>query len=284
MTQGYARRAVEKANRDGFGALADSTKRCSHHELHRRTLSRWIALRLVRSEDADVRLLGRALSRTLSGEFSRHERSHLAAIDDARVTLDESDETIRSWDRERRLDDLAKCPPHTGRLLFSFVRTLRPERVLELGTCVGTSAAYQTAALELNDAGRITTLEADPARIAVARGLLDGLGLNRVSIAEGRFRDTLSDVLDRSRAIDMVFIDGHHEEDATVEYFDAIATSLRDGAVVVSDDVDWSDGMARAWRRISQHDRFDAVLTVDGLGVGIAGGARRGGESRRVFV
>ena len=97
MVQGYAHWAVDKVNRDGFGALVHSAKRRSYRELHRRTLSRWIAFRLARSEDADVRLLGRALSRTLLREFSRRERRYLAAIDDARAALNGSDGTIRSW-------------------------------------------------------------------------------------------------------------------------------------------------------------------------------------------
>ena len=139
-------------------------------------------------------------------------------------------------------------------------------------------------ALELNDAGHITTLEADAARIAVARRLLDDLGLTRVLIIEGRFHDTLSGVLDRSEAIDMAFIDSHYEEEATVEYFHAIAPSLRGGAIVVFDDIDWSDGMARAWRRVGRDDRFDAILTVNGLGVGIASGTRGWEESHDVFV
>ena len=53
-------------------------------------------------------------------------------------------------------------------LLFNLVRGTRPATALELGSCLGLSAAYQAMAMQLNKCGRFVTLEGSPgfARIA----------------------------------------------------------------------------------------------------------------------
>jgi predicted O-methyltransferase YrrM len=65
-----------------------------------------------------------------------------------------------------------------GRRLYDHVRRTQPERVLELGTGPGMTAAYLAAALDCNDFGRLTTVghegvtrERDPEQLLVRIGL-----------------------------------------------------------------------------------------------------------------
>jgi predicted O-methyltransferase YrrM len=51
--------------------------------------------------------------------------------------------------------------------LFKLVRTLQPATIVELGTCIGISAAYQAAAQQINHRGRIVTLEGSSTRAAL---------------------------------------------------------------------------------------------------------------------
>ena len=64
-------------------------------------------------------------------------------------------------------------------------------RGLEMGTCVGISAAYQAAALNDNGAGRLVTLEGYAELAAEAQELWSNLGLSNVEVIVGRFAQTL---------------------------------------------------------------------------------------------
>lgn len=133
-----------------------------------------------------------------------------------------------------------------GELLLLLVRGLRPRNVLELGTCLGISGAYLAAGLALNGQGRLVTIEGAPALAERAQENLTGLGLSAEVVA-GLFRDSLGAVADDLEPIGLAFIDGHHDEEATKSYFAQLLPYLEDDAVVVFDDIAWSEGMARAW-------------------------------------
>ncbi len=142
-----------------------------------------------------------------------------------------------------------------------------PERVIELGTNVGISSAYIAAALEARGRGRVVTLEASPARVEVARELHGTLGLNRVDYVQGFFELTLDRAL--TEPVDFVFIDGHHQFEPTLSYFDRIWQQSTDGALFVFDDIRWSRDMERAWQRLQGDPRLRLAVDLCGIGIGI---------------
>ncbi|ELY56369.1 methyltransferase [Natronococcus jeotgali DSM 18795] len=62
---------------------------------------------------------------------------------------------------------------------------------------------------------------------------------------------------------DVAFLDGHHQKDATLEYFDALYEFANEDAIIAFDDVNgYSDGMDEAWAEIRADPRVDlSVLT-----------------------
>jgi predicted O-methyltransferase YrrM len=185
----------------------------------------------------------------------------------------------------RTLGDMARSSkkPHWARLLHNVVRELRPATCLELGACVGISAAYQAAALELNGEGRLITLEgAEPLAARSERTLVE-LGLDgRASVRAGQFADTLPVVLPELEPLEYAFIDGHHTETATLEYMTRILPHVADEAVLVFDDIDWSPGMRKAWQQIAADPRF--ALTVDLGTIGFAAVSASAGEKKALSV
>jgi predicted O-methyltransferase YrrM len=158
-------------------------------------------------------------------------------------------------------------PPGWSRLLFHLVRHLQPERSLELGTCLGLSAAYQAAALVLNGRGSLISIEGGAALAARARLNLTALGLARVRVVTGTFDERLGEVLEVQAPLDYVFLDGHHDEAATLRYFQRCLSPLRPGGVVVLDDVRWSPGMQRAWERIRAHAATGCTVDLGTIGI-----------------
>jgi predicted O-methyltransferase YrrM len=181
------------------------------------------------------------------------------------AVLDDGDGALRTAHTSTRtLGDMARSSkkPHWARLLHNVVRELRPATCLELGACVGISACYQAAALELNGAGRLVTLEGAAPLAGRSRRTLEELGLDgRASVVAGQFADTLPEVLADLAPLDYAFIDGHHTEAATLEYMTQIMPHVSEEAVLVFDDIDWSPGMRKAWQQIAADPRF--ALTVD---------------------
>jgi predicted O-methyltransferase YrrM len=172
-----------------------------------------------------------------------------------------------------QMSGASKSPFWAG-LLFRLIRNLGATKGLELGTCLGVSAAYQASAMELNGHGHLFTLEGAPALAEISRRHLESLGLGgRVSIVLGRFEDTLDGVLAAQAPFDFVFIDGHHDEHATLTYFDRIHPFLARDAIVVFDDIDWSKGMKRAWKKLQGDVRLPVSVDLGRIGVCQLGGA-----------
>lgn len=161
----------------------------------------------------------------------------------------------------------ASKSPFWCRFLFKLVRAFGPESCVEMGTAVGISAAYQAAALRLNGHGRFATLEGASSLAEIAGANLRDLGLVGVDVVVGRFEDTLAPSIVPRRPLDYVFVDGHHDGDATLAYFEMLLPNLAPRALLVFDDVEWSPGMRRAWSRIANDARVALSVDLGAIGV-----------------
>jgi len=256
-------------------------------EFHRRFVSKRRARRLASSGGEGVAEIARAIAETLSNDLDPAEREWVRRLEGLREDLD-ADETeltmvdygAGSPDTDRsaeemaegvatttRVDELAKSDYRDCLLLFELVRSTEPTEVLELGTSVGMSAAYQAAALDCNGRGALTTIEGSRAVASIAERSLDAVGCEDVTVRVGPFQEVLPEVLDGTREFDAVFVDGHHDGDATVEYFERIEPHLSADAVLVFDDVHWSDDMDDAWARIRADDRTGATVDTGSAGI-----------------
>jgi predicted O-methyltransferase YrrM len=138
-----------------------------------------------------------------------------------------------------------------------------------MGTSVGVSAAYQAAALRLNGYGSLVTLEGATSLADIAKNNFQQLGLDTVEVVVGRFQDTLPDVLASRQPVDYVFVDGHHDEQATLAYFEQILKFLAETALIVFDDIAWSEGMKRAWNTIAHDRRVGVAVDLGEVGLSV---------------
>jgi predicted O-methyltransferase YrrM len=226
-----------------------------------------------------------ALERGWRGDFAEAEKAEIARIEALRARVDASPEVIRTtgpeWSGdpddgrvvELPLGELSRGASKralSARVLFSLIREFKPLTCIELGSCVGISAAYQAAALELNGGGRLTSCEASAERMAAAERHVAELGLENVRFVHGRFQETLDPVLRGLDApVDYAFIDGHHDEHATVDYFRQIAPYASESAIVVFDDIHWSAGMEQAWQRLEAEPALPLTVDVRDMGVAV---------------
>jgi len=163
-------------------------------------------------------------------------------------------------------------------LLFKLIRTARPSSCIEMGTAVGISAAYQTAALRLNGQGALVSLEGATALADIAINNFRQVGLDNVEVVVGRFQDTLPVVLADRQPVDYVFVDGHHAERPTLAYFEQMLPFLAETALLVFDDIAWSEGMKRAWNTIAMHERVGIAVDLGTIGLCVMDNAITGAK------
>ncbi len=162
---------------------------------------------------------------------------------------------------------IASKPYFWSLLLFKLVREFKPSSSIELGTCLGISGAYQASALKLNKSGRLTTLEGAKSLASLAEKNFQQLGLDNAHVVSGRFQDNLDRVLTENKPIDYAFIDGHHDEKATISYFEKFIPHLSKSSIIVFDDISWSDGMRHAWENIEKNKIVKISLDLGVMGI-----------------
>lgn len=245
---------------------------------------------LKRSTRPEAAGLRESLERGWRGRLDADERAWVERIEALRERVDGSPDIIRTtgpeWSGDPadarvvevplgELSRTASKRPLSARVLLSLIRQFRPTTCVELGSCVGISAAYQAAALALNDGdGRLISCEASKERIGAASRHLAELGLHNVRLVQGRFQDTLqSTVRALPGPIDYAFIDGHHDEAATLAYFRQLLPFAAPSAVFVFDDIHWSAGMERAWATLAADTALVIAIDVRDMGIAMAGPA-----------
>lgn len=124
--------------------------------------------------------------------------------------------------------------PECGRLLYSLIRTGRPETVVEFGTSFGISTIYLAAAVADNGSGKVISAELNLAKAASAAANLAEAGLSEVTeIVTGDARETLARV---PGPIGFVLLDGWKE--SYLEMLRILEPRLAPGAMVVADDTE----------------------------------------------
>ena len=88
-----------------------------------------------------------------------------------------------------------------------------------------------------------------------------------INITIGDFKHTLTQKLEKIKNVDLVFIDGNHQEKPTTSYFEEILSYANNDSIFIFDDIHWSSGMESAWEYIKLHER--TTLTIDLFFLGI---------------
>jgi len=119
-----------------------------------------------------------------------------------------------------------------GRLLYSLVRSARPQTIVEFGTSYGISTLYLAAAVRDNGAGRVVTTELSSTKVAAARANLAEAGVaDLVDVRPGDALQTLATV---DGAIGLVLLDGW--KDLYLPVLRLLEPRLAPGALVIGDD------------------------------------------------
>lgn len=150
-----------------------------------------------------------------------------------------------------------------GAFIYLLARSFNVKTVFELGACAGISGLYLASAKSVE---RLVTVEGSKSLAEIAKESLACAG--NAKVVNALFDDAIDSELPAlSSKIDMAFIDGHHEKIATIHYLDKLLPFVRGGAVVVFDDISWSQDMREAWGVICRRKEFLHAVDLGAIGV-----------------
>jgi len=149
-----------------------------------------------------------------------------------------------------------------GTLLKRIVEGGNCKRVLELGTHVGFSGCYLLSV----DGLHLTTIDGSEAETEVARKNLARIS-DRFEVINQLFDQTLEELIKKGEKFDCVYIDGQHEKEATIYYQERVKPLLTDQAVIIHDDIYFSNGMHEAWHEVSSQKEITQAMDLFWVGV-----------------
>lgn len=159
----------------------------------------------------------------------------------------------------------AEKPARFGQLFFRLTQYFQPANILELGTSLGITTAYFSAAAPES---RIITFEGCPETNRIAGENFQKLGIQNIERVVGNIDQTLPDLLGQNiEVFDMVFFDANHRLEPTVRYFELLKPHAGTTSVFIFDDIYWSSEMKQAWEYI--RNQPDVTVTIDLFWVGL---------------
>ena len=205
------------------------------------------------------------------------KNDNCADIESLRKKLSKSKKVIKITDfgagsrvnksRKRKVKNIAKYSAKNkkfGELLYRIVQFYNPKTIIELGTSLGISTLYLAKG---DSKSKIYTLEGCPETIDLAKQNFKEMNIQNVIPILGDFNNTLEKTLKKEQKIDLIFVDGNHQQEATISYFETCLKYTHNNTILIFDDIYWSKGMEEAWKHIKLHEK--TTLTIDLFYIGI---------------
>ena len=170
-------------------------------------------------------------------------------------------------DNKRRICDIAKhgiSEKKFSELYFKMVNFCNTAYVVELGTSIGLNTLYLAKA---NSKSKIYTIEGCPALFEFSSQLFKKHNAENITSLKGNFDVVLPELLNNLPRLDFLYIDGNHQYEATKKYFEMAMTKNHEHSVFIFDDINWTEGMQKAWEEIKNHP--EVTLSLDLFNVGI---------------
>ncbi len=194
-------------------------------------------------------------------------RSNLLANANTIQVTDFGAGSMHTKSNTRRICDITRLAgkQHThGALLYRIINYYGCKNILELGTSMGIGTSYMASA---NTNAMVITMEGCPVIAQEAQKNLASIDIKNVQHLVGNFDDILKPFLSKSPVLDLVFVDGNHQYEPTLQYFESILLHMADKSFLIFDDIHWSKGMHAAWNTIVADKRV--MLTIDVFQFGI---------------
>ena len=97
--------------------------------------------------------------------------------------------------------------------------------------------------------------------MAVAKNNLQNLNLNNIEFVVSEFRNHLDSEKINSSIFNLIYFDGNHQKQATLDYFELLLPTITNETLWIFDDIHWSKEMQETWEVIQNHPKV--TVTID---------------------
>jgi predicted O-methyltransferase YrrM len=149
-----------------------------------------------------------------------------------------------------------------SRFLYRLVHYLKCTEAVELGTSLGITTAYLSAACN-----QVKTVEADKNILEVAQETWKQLSRRNIKGYCFDLNAGWSLLSNQIDTIDFLFIDANHRKEAMIRYVLQALPYLHQKSVIVLDDIHWSEETFEAWKILKQ--RKEVTLSFDIFQMGV---------------
>ncbi len=147
-------------------------------------------------------------------------------------------------------------PLKRTKLFYRLTQYFKPKNTLELGTSLGIATQAMALGYLKN---QITSIEGCPNVSSHTKLQLKDFKVENAKVETGEFKNLIPQL--EKENFDLVFFDGHHSEEATIQYFTMLLPKASNNSLFIFDDIYWSKGMTKAWEHIKSHE--SVTVTVD---------------------
>ncbi len=182
--------------------------------------------------------------------------------DERKITIEDHGAGSKFLRNTRVIKSIAKASSSKGkygRLLYRLSNYYKPKRILEFGTSLGIGTMYLALG---NKKSEVVTVEGCSATFEIAKEDLP----QNVQAIRSTFDDFLK-TLDSTQKFDLIFIDGHHDGKALLDYLNRLEAVIHDDTFILLDDIRWSDSMLSAWKQIVESEKYH--VTIDFFRIGL---------------
>ncbi len=168
----------------------------------------------------------------------------------------------------RKVSDIARHSAtryEQGLFMNKLINYYQIENVLELGTSLGIGTAYLSGKKEEY---RLLSIDACENSQKIAKEIFESLNINNVTLINDEFDNVFESRLLEDKIFDLIFIDGNHKGFALLKYYQKLIKKYsKNRLILLIDDINWSNDMNRAWRKIVKNHSDSCSLDLFKLGI-----------------
>lgn len=159
-------------------------------------------------------------------------------------------------------------PARIAEILYYITHHYPYQNIIELGTSLGITSSYLAIGAQTHLNAKLHTIEGCSDVQGIANEVFKQLHLgSAIHCHLGNFNSVLPKLLEEIEELDLLFVDGNHTYEATMNYFNQCLPKIQNSSVFIFDDIYWSKGMTRAWEEIKKHPKV--TVTVDLFFIGL---------------
>lgn len=181
--------------------------------------------------------------------------------------------------RESKLSSIVKSSVshRKGVFLYKCAKYVNGDKILELGTSLGISAAYLAISNK-----KITTIEGSPEISNLALSFFQRYNFSNISLVQSRFETAIENFIKENEKFDLIFLDGDHSPLKLRYYLLSLPQILNEEGILVVDDIRYSSALHKMWREVSQN--IPLLLIIEFFNVGIIFNSERFQKERYVVL